>query len=211
MRRDDGRNEPIAETSDLPSASTQEKELNMSSVTEEYNSYAATLPGPEDREALLGLAQRDMRGEASDFARQYLESDGIIDHYSQLLLDLIKDIDTQLVEKKARLDEFHIQCKEDRGAGKDEWFKERARYNRWRGGALRVKRSAELRRREIREIIKHRHEAERKADKGVKLYELRRVLQHCREFLVEMEENEGEAFRSDTETLLGEIEEVLGR
>jgi hypothetical protein len=182
----------------------------MSSQQEDYSSYVASLPGIDDPEALKQLAIRDTRGEVSDYARQYLEGPEMIGDYQQMLLEIIKDIDVQLVEKKARLDEYHLQCRARAEDGKQDWYEEKARYERWRGGALRVKRSAEQRRRELRSIIKARNVADKEERDATKQYNYRRVLVHVQQFLWDLQQQEGgETFLVDLDLMLDEVNEAL--
>jgi hypothetical protein len=200
---------PVTRGPNLSTGSSHRKDQKMASQQDEYTSYVSTLPRPEDREAFKYLAQRDTRGEASDFARVYLESAGVIEQYVTVLGDITKDIDTQLAERKAMLDTKHNELVEQGNAGKQEWFREKAAYGRWRGGALRVKRSTEVRRRELKELIRKRNveASDRKRDR-TRDYET--VLNNVRDVLHNEVYGEQSATLDEMCELLEQVETALG-
>ena len=201
--------EAVAEGLTSHRQSSHRKDRKMASQQEEYTSYVRTLPRPEDREAFKALAQRDTRGEVSDFARTYLESPGVIEQYVTILGDITKDIDTQLAERKAMLDTTHTELVEKGYSGKQEWFREKAAYGRWRGGALRVKRSTEVRRRELKELIKKRNVEGTEARRD-RTRDYRTVLENVRDILHGEVYGGTSATHDEMTELLEEVEAALG-
>jgi hypothetical protein len=65
----------------------------------------------------------------------------VVDRVRRLLTARHVDIEHQLAERGAELEEFRHQCWEAGPAGRQAWFDREAEHNRWRSRALGVKRS----------------------------------------------------------------------
>jgi len=65
----------------------------------------------------------------------------VVDRVRRLLTARHVDIEHQLAERGAELEEFRHQCWEAGPAGRQPWFDREAEHNRWRSRALGVKRS----------------------------------------------------------------------
>jgi hypothetical protein len=69
----------------------------------------------------------------------------VVDRVRRLLTARHVDIEHQLAERGAELEEFRHQCWEAGPAGRQAWFDREAEHNRWRSRALGVKRSISYR------------------------------------------------------------------
>jgi len=76
----------------------------------------------------------------------------VVDRVRRLLTARHVDIEHQLAERGAELEEFRHQCWEAGPAGRQPWFDREAEHNRWRNRALGVKRSIAYRLQAVKAI-----------------------------------------------------------
>lgn len=75
---------------------------------------------------------RAVRNQASDDERAMLTHDSVRGRYRAELLDMKREVEAQLVKRKADLASFQTQCFKD--GTKAEWFEAENAYNQWRAG-----------------------------------------------------------------------------
>jgi hypothetical protein len=80
-------------------------------------------------------------GKDAPGAWQSLLAPEVVDRVRRLLTAHHVDIEHQLAERGAELEEFRHLCWEAGPAGRQAWFDRQAEHNRWRNRALGVKRS----------------------------------------------------------------------
>lgn len=103
------------------------------------------------------LIRRDLRNEATEEEKRWLRSDDFLDEWHAKLINITKDIDVQLAERKAVFEEAQSKCWRDGREGKHRFFDEvKPEYSMWRGKALRAKRSAQKRVDEAKRLIQER-------------------------------------------------------
>ena len=99
------------------------------------------LAGLHDEELWQVIYDNLHPGKDTPGAWQSLLAPEVVDRVRRLLTAHHVDIEHQLAERGAELQEFRHQCWEAGPAGRQAWFDREAEHNRWRNRALGVKRS----------------------------------------------------------------------
>jgi hypothetical protein len=103
------------------------------------------LDGLDDEQLWQVIYDNLHPGKDAPGAWQALLAPEAIDRVRRLLTAHQVDIEHQLAERGAELEEFRHQCWEAGPAGRRAWFDRQAEHNRWRSRALGVKRSISYR------------------------------------------------------------------
>ncbi len=99
-----------------------------------------------DRDPFRELVIADAKGQATPTQSQGLRSPDIAILWHDMLIELKRDLETQLSERKARLQDTQNQCHQmPEREGKKIYFDTKVEYDRWRVGVLRVKGGVEKR------------------------------------------------------------------
>ncbi len=110
---------------------------------------------------LREMAQRDLRNQAEPEESAMLRSDENLEEWRLILVDIMKDIDAQFSERRARFQEFQNACWRGGEAAKADFFEGKGQFLAWEAGAKRVKRSCEKRIAEANALLARRRQARR--------------------------------------------------
>lgn len=86
-----------------------------------------------------------------EFIRHVRRGENLIEWY-QHLIELKMDVETQIAERKAKLDTEHTRCLSMGDAGKQIWFEAKDEFQTWKVGAVRFKNALEYRLGEVKKL-----------------------------------------------------------
>lgn len=102
----------------------------------------------------IKVVSDDSKGLADEDEQVMLRHLEVWDDWGEALAALKRDTEAQLAKRKAEMLETHQECLENGPSGKQEYFAEKTKYERWRAGAVRFKLSVEARIAELKKLRK---------------------------------------------------------
>lgn len=100
------------------------------------------------------MVQRDVKGTATEQEAAILRSVQHREHWLETLFAMKCDIDAQIVQRSASLEEFKQACFAMGDEGKSAYHAENSRHLNWRAAVLRYQQSVMIRHKEAKRLVR---------------------------------------------------------
>jgi hypothetical protein len=147
---------------EVPMPRSDKQEIADKSVgQEERNGLEIAYERADDPE-FLELVGRDVRGDSTPEEHAFLRSPEGTQLWRDGLKAILRDLETQNIQRKADAEAFRTACMKKGPSGKQEWFEYKASWDAWKGGAARFKRSVQISLAEAKRLAQERQQHDEK-------------------------------------------------
>ena len=141
--------------------SDKQEPADKSAGQEERSELEIAYERADDPE-FLELVGRDVRGHSTPDEHSFLRSPENVQLWRDALKAILRDLETQNIERKADAEAFRTACMRKGPSGKQEWFEYKASWDAWRGGAARFKRSVQTSLAEAKQLAQEQQQHDEK-------------------------------------------------